>query len=688
MKMTYKVIISLGVIGLGFWLGFRMGDSQGTAEIKPDHQHQEAEQTAVWTCPMHPQIRQDSSGLCPICGMDLVRVAGQQDDLGPWELKMSESAIRLAELETYKVKKEYVTRELRLVGKVEYDEKRVGVISAWAAGRVDHMYVDFTGVMINKNDHLVDIYSPKLLSTQSELLSASASFRNAQSSGTNSKSALKRVMAAREKLRLYGLTLEQAAEIESRGTPSDQLTIYSHLSGYVLEKHIVLGQYVKQGEPLYTVADLSRVWVKLEAYEDDLTWLSYGQEVEFDTHAWPGKVFKGRIVYIDPIIDAATRTVKVRLNMDNAEGLLKPDMFVSASIFARVGANGKVVHRGLAGKWISPMHPEIVRDGPGKCDVCGMDLVRAESLGLVEESPDKAPLIIPASAPLITGERAVVYLKDPDRAGVYMGREIILGPRAGDNYVVRSGLEEGDEVVTNGNFKIDSELQINAKYSMMYHNAPAKATQAEMVQFQPPQGFLNSLTPLWSNYFKLQQALSLDQLVEARSAADSLQKVLDNLAVHQLEPRAAQAWNELSKNLKKQARLLNSSGGLDQARVLFEKISLDMARVGLSFGVGNQDVFKFHCPMAFDRGADWFQDNKSLANPYFGSKMFRCGEQVDVLKSSGQASKPAPEQDHRHDQKPAEKKAEKKVEPPTMAPAAFQASIRPCGRPISPCRRH
>ena len=522
MKMTYKVILGAVVLALVFALGFFMGKpDQSKGAPASEQPTAEVEESVVWTCSMDPQIKQNEKGLCPLCGMDLIPLEEDDDDLGPWDLKMTEHAIKLAEVETQKAKKEYVTRELRLVGKVEYDEKRVGVISAWAGGRVDRMYVDFTGVMINRNDHLVDLYSPELLSAQNELLSATNSFRNAQRSGANTKSALRRVMAAREKLRLYGLTPDQASEIEKRGTPSDQLTVYSHLEGYVLEKHIVLGNYVKQGDPLYTVADLSRVWVKLEAYEDDLAWLSFGQEVNFQTHAWPGEIFTGRIVYIDPVIDAGTRTVKVRLNVDNSNGRLKPDMFVRASIFAKVGASGKVVHEGLAGKWISPMHPEVVKDHAGQCDVCGMDLVPAETLGLAGGSDDLAPVVIPISAPLITGERAVVYLKDPERMGVFTGREIVLGPRAGDLYVVKSGLAEGDEVVINGNFKIDSELQIRGKYSMMYHESEGEEAEEVIDAFEVPAVFHESLAGAWQGYFQVQKALSDDDLATAKAAAAS-----------------------------------------------------------------------------------------------------------------------------------------------------------------------
>jgi Cu(I)/Ag(I) efflux system membrane fusion protein len=228
--------------------------------------------------------------------------------------------------------------------------------------------------------------------------------------------------------------------------------------------------YVDVGTRIFTIADLDAVWVQLDAYESDLRWLRYGQAVTFTTEAFPGKNFSGVVSFIDPVLNATTRTVKVRVNVDNKEGLLKPEMFVRANVFAQFAGSGRILDKNLIGKWVSPMHPEVIKDAPGQCPICGMNLVPTESLGYANATPSDvvAPLVIPATAPLLTGKRAVVYVEvsDSDRP-TYIGREVILGPRAGDDYVVESGLAEGDLVVVSGNFKIDSALQIQAKPSMM-----------------------------------------------------------------------------------------------------------------------------------------------------------------------------------------------------------------------------
>lgn len=407
-----------------------------------------------WYCSMHPEIIRDKPGKCRICGMDLIPMPGDAvGGVGPRELVVSEEAAKLMEVETSIVERKFVTAEIRMVGKIEYDETRVKNITAWVPGRsrIERLFVDFTGITVKKGDHMVDLYSPELISAQAELLLSSTK------------------LLAREKLRLLGLTAEQIEQIEKTGKPVDHLTIYAPIGGVVVHKNATEGMYVTEGSKLYTIADLSHLWVKLDAYESDMMWIRYGQKVEFTVEAYPGEVFKGRITFIDPMLNDKTRTVKVRVNVSNTDGRLKPDMFVRAVVRAKVAQSGMVMAPEMAGKWICPMHPAVVRDNAGQCDICEMDLVTTESLGYIKaDLPDEAPLVIPASAPLITGKRAVVYVQMPNtEKPAYQGREIVLGPRAGDYYIVKSGLAEGEIVVTNGNFKIDSAMQIQAKPSMM-----------------------------------------------------------------------------------------------------------------------------------------------------------------------------------------------------------------------------
>jgi Cu(I)/Ag(I) efflux system membrane fusion protein len=382
-------------------------------------------------------------------------------------LTLSETAKKLAEIAVEPVERKFVTKEIGITGKIDYDETMLKYIAARFAGRLERLYVDYTGITVKKGEHLVDIYSPDLITAQEELLQSLRLMKG--TTGTLQKTAKETIESAKEKLELWGLSLEQIKDIERRGKTLNRLTIYSPISGVVVEKNAIEGMYVKTGTNIYTIAGLSRLWLKLDAYESDLIWLHYGQKVEFEVEAYPGELFYGRISFIDPVLNEKTRTVKLRVNVDNSDGRLKPGMFTRAIIRSKLDSRGKILDTELSGKWISPMHPEIIKEMPGKCDICGMPLVRAEDLGFVKSDIDaEPPLVIKVSAPLITGKRAVVYIQDPYKEQpTYNGREIMLGPRAGDYYIVRSGLEEGELVVVNGNFKIDSALQIMAKPSMM-----------------------------------------------------------------------------------------------------------------------------------------------------------------------------------------------------------------------------
>jgi Cu(I)/Ag(I) efflux system membrane fusion protein len=487
--------VALVLLVLGYWLGggFLGDEKQAMPQAAHDGHAEKAAKPEVWTCSMHPQIQLPEPGQCPICFMDLIPLdsGGDDDEAGPRELTVSANAAKLMELETAPVERRPVTMDVRMVGKVDYDETRLAYITAWVPGRIERLFVDYTGIPVRKGDHMLQFYSPEVLTAETELLQAINTVRRLEASdvGIVRETAMSTVKAAREKLRLWGLTPEQIAEIEQLGTPADRVTIYAPAGGVVVDKNAREGMYVETGTRIFSIADLSRVWIELDAYESDLAWLRYGQTVRFTTEAHPGERFTGKIAFIPPVLDEATRTVKIRVNVENKEGHLKPGMFVRAVVEAEVAGDGHVVDAELAGKWISPMHPEIVKDEPGTCDVCGMPLVPAEDLGYVNPSEETtgAPLVIPASAPLITGKRALVYVEVPNREKpTYEGREVILGARAGGVYPVKSGLVEGERVVTQGAFKLDAELQIRAKPSMMMPEDSDDATDHAQDAMQRP----------------------------------------------------------------------------------------------------------------------------------------------------------------------------------------------------------
>ncbi|HEX3018974.1 MAG TPA: efflux RND transporter periplasmic adaptor subunit [Chitinispirillaceae bacterium] len=474
MLMTGGTIAALLVgIAIGVGIG-RNNTREKSVENVSEHAGHEQAQVSVWTCAMHPQIKLPKPGKCPICLMELVPLSKSQDnfsDDGPSRIVMSPLARKLASIATVPAVRRGLKSEIRLTGKIAIDETRQEVISSRFHGRIDRLYVNSTGIAVRKGDHLADIYSPDLVSAQQELLNAAKALSS--STDVNLSVTYKRILdAAKEKLRLLGFSEADINIVLSKNEPSDHMTIRSGQGGIVLEKMAVEGAYVETGMPLYTIADLKTLWVKLDAYESDLGWLKPGQKVEFTVEAWPGEVFTGTTHLIDPVIDPMMRTAKVRVETSNPDNRLKPEMLVRALVRADISSTGKILGQNIRGKWICPMHPNIVKNSPGKCDICEMPLETAQSLGYGTSGIEKNdPLVIPATAPLVTGERAIVYVQiDSSEQVVYEGKEVVLGPRVGDYYVVKSGLTEGENVVVSGVFQIDSELQIKAKKSMMNPN--------------------------------------------------------------------------------------------------------------------------------------------------------------------------------------------------------------------------
>jgi membrane fusion protein, copper/silver efflux system len=437
-----------------------------------------------WTCSMHPQVRLPGPGKCPICGMDLVPV----ERLASERARIEQTGGMEAEPVGYRE----LSKEVRTVGKLDYNEPRIAYITARVAGRVDRVHADFTGIQVKKDDHLVDIYAPDLVVTVQNL-------RDAIKSGNNGLADV-----ARDRLRLWGVLPEQIAEIEKSQEAKSHLIVYAPIGGTVIEKTVRPGQYVKEGDSLYRIADLDPIWLYLDVYEYDLAWVRYGQQVDVTLEAYPGEQYRGTVTFIDPFLDDKSRTVRVRVNLKNPERKLKPAMYASAVIRARLRPDGSAELTGLEGKYICPMRPEVIRDGPGKCPVCEMALERVPDLRPVRppvkddhahhghdhaapppdaaEPPPGQVLAVRAIAVLNTGRRTIVYRKWPD--GAYELVELVVGPlaegkddagRVAAYYPVLKGLKPGDRVVVRGGFLLDSQRQIEGMPSLLFPEGQGRA---------------------------------------------------------------------------------------------------------------------------------------------------------------------------------------------------------------------
>ncbi len=414
-----------------------------------------------------------------------------------------------AGVETEAIAYRQLASELRTIGKLDYNESRVAYITARIAGRVDRLYADFTGVPVKKKEHLVDIYSPDLYVAQTELIRALERLAESRGRQTPLESdfAQSNLEAARTKLSLLGILPEQIEEIEHSKKVKTHLTIYAPLGGTVIEKNVRLGQYVKEGDPLYRIAELDPIWLYLDLYEYDVGLIRYGQKVEVTVEAYPGATFKGSVVFKDPFLDDRTRTVKVRVVLPNGEKKLQPAMYASATILVRLRGDGTPAETGLEGKYFCPMHPEVVQKDPGECPRCGMKLELVpkapppakdphkghqkkgdepkghEHMGHEHEghepdalAPKPGPaLAIPVSAVLDTGRRKIAYRQNKD--GSFEIVDLQVGPRAEGKdakgkkvsyYPVLAGLKAGDRVVVRGGFLLDSQRQIEGLPSLLY----------------------------------------------------------------------------------------------------------------------------------------------------------------------------------------------------------------------------
>ncbi len=603
MRRLIIVISIIAAFGLGLLVrgGGTPGEVLSTAAA-------ESSAPTTWTCSMHPQIQLPETGQCPICFMDLIPLEDDAaDDLGPRTLVLSEAGAALAEIRTTPVERRSMEVRTRLTGKVDYDETRVRAITSRVAGRIDTLFVDYTGTKVAAGDRLASLYSPALYAGQVELLNALEAERSLRESTDPRmrRTAIATVKSARERLRLWGLTTAQIAEIENGDGARHHLAITSPLNGVVVHKNAVEGLYVETGTRLYTVADLTKVWVTLDAYESDLAWLAEGQSVGFTVEALPGRDFEGVVIFMDPVLDPGTRTVKVRLDVDNADGLLRPGFFVNAETVSQT------------------------RD------------------------TDDDPLVIPDTAPLITGERAVVYVRlAGHEKPTFEGREITLGPRAGDHYVVRDGLEEGELVVTRGNFKIDSALQIQAKPSMMNpkgggptpghdHGAPSPsehnesdggAHESSMETFTVSEAFKERLIPIVDAYLAMQTALAGDDDKKAAVAAEQAVQAIDAVPMS-LAGDAHAAWMTDAAHLHDAFVVVVAASDISARRKPLQQLTDTLWATLNRYGYNDDRVVRlFHCPMANGGdGGDWLQLETVTANPYYGASMLRCGSQSDTL---------------------------------------------------------
>lgn len=515
---TLIALLSTGLVALA--VGVLVGRmTHGSAVGAPATSEADGARQQTYTCSMHPQIRLDRPGKCPICEMPLIPAdAAQSSAEGSPMLQLSEHALAMANVETVPVARRELARELRTVGKVEYNEASLATVTARVDGYAERLFVNFTGVEMQAGDHLAEIYSPDLLLAQQELLIA-----------VQGGAAGPMVETSKLKLLRWGLTEVQIQALIDEGQLADRITLYSPIQGTVIEKSIVQNSAFEAGDALYRVANLDSVWVYLDIYEYDLAWLRYGQSVELRAEALPAHTFSGMVTFVQPIVSEDTRTIRVPVHVENPEHILKPGMFVSAIVRSTLASDGTAAPTGVEGKFTCPMHPQVLLEGagkcpscemplqqipdapaaaapdeqptthdpsthevqvdvgpryacpmecegkktygePGNCPVCKMELepVRSEAESRVVAATPTGPgvLTVPITAVLDSGDRQIVYVERS--RGLFEAREVTIGPRGGEYFALLDGVTEGERVVSRGGFLIDSQFQITGHPSLFY----------------------------------------------------------------------------------------------------------------------------------------------------------------------------------------------------------------------------
>lgn len=551
--------------------------------------------TQQYTCSMHPQIRfSDPNERCPICGMALIPVAAEESHTASSEqveLRLSPRAAALLQTAVMPVRQAASSQRVSLPGTLVADQSRVQTISAWTSGRIEQAYVNRTAQQVQAGEPMLEIFSPELIVIQQELLQAKQLSARSSLPAASSLPASTTLDGARRRLRLLGVPAAQIEQILQREQLQDTVTLSAPVSGIVTEKLVNQGAYVSTGQPLFTVLALDKLWLELAAFESQLALLKVGQQVEVSVKALPGETLSGRIELIEPELNIANRNARVRVLLANPDGRLKPGMLAQAVIQAEV----------------------------------------AETL------------LVPASAVLFTGKQSLLYVQPDAAEPRYEPRQVELGLRLGEEYQLLSGVQAGELVVTQGAFRLDSELQIRGLPSML--NPPAakvqnnsstsshthSAPQAVVTPPSGPDGFVvpaEAQSVLLAAYAQAYEALVADDLTGWQQATLSLQQAVAAVDWPERFPRVLSALNAGAGEIM-------DITDIAQARALFYRHNLGLFRFA-ELGALADGWYEAYCPMARNgEGASWLQREAELRNPYFGAMMLRCGDIVRRFGAEG-----------------------------------------------------
>ncbi|MBS9461412.1 efflux RND transporter periplasmic adaptor subunit [Flagellimonas sp. 389] len=583
-----RSIIYIGIAAIvGLAVGYFLFGNSGTKTMEMTEHDHSSEAGQMWTCSMHPQIMQPEAGDCPICGMDLIPAEAGASGLSPEQFKMTENALALANIQTTVVGNAEGNNDntISLSGKIAVNEEAMAVQASYFDGRIERLNVNHEGQEIRKGQLLATIYSPELVAAQQELLTA-ASLKESQP---------QLYSAVRNKLKLWKLSEGQINSIESLGKVKENFPVYATVSGTVSEVMSSEGDYLKKGQPIAKVSNLSTVWAEFDAYESQLSQFRKGQKINITTNAYPNKTFDGQISFIDPMLNNSTRTVTIRATLRNQKDLFKPGMFVTGKI-----------ESGLA-------------------DI-------------------KTTLFVPSSAIMWTGERSLVYVKVNEDEPIFEMREVLLGARNGENIEVTQGLDSGEEIVTNGTFTVDAAAQLQGKKSMMNKTGDRAMTgheghmgmqegmssdsSGEMMKMEFSDGFKKDFEAVLPTYLKLKDALvgsdALQTSKEAKTALESLKRL-------NLSDMGSMEKVHFDKSIE-MLEAISKKENLENQRSHFVILNENMVAIVNNLDSLDETIYVQKCPMANNnKGAVWLSTENQIRNPYYGDTMLKCGSVVKII---------------------------------------------------------
>ena len=576
-----KNILYIGIaviIGLlAGWLIFGSNSidtpsSKDLSDMSDSHDHAGESVEQMWTCSMHPQIMQSEPGDCPICGMELIPAQSSAEGLAANEIKMTKNAMALANIQTTTVGSGAASDDegmISLSGKIAANEENNAVQASYFDGRLEKLNVSYEGQQVSRGQLLATIYAPQLVATQQELITA-ASLKESQP---------ELYQAVRNKLKNWKLSESQINTIESSGKVRDNYPVYATVSGTVVLVMAAEGDYLKQGQPILKVTNLNSVWAEFDAYESQLSNLKEGQQIKVTTNAYANKEFDATVSFIDPMLNNATRTLTVRATLKNTEGIFKPGMFVTGKLKGVTNRN--------------------------------------------EES-----LTVPASAVMWTGERSLVYIKTSPNEPVFEMREVRIGNRSGENYTITAGLQNGDEIVTNGTFTVDAAAQLQGKKSMMNQGKEEliEMPMSEM-KMKFSESFQKDFKKVLQSYLQMKDAFVVSDSEQVSAFAKATSKSLKSITIGSLGKME-------QSHIKKSIEMLDAiakNEDLENQRDHFVILNENMVVIAMNVK-GATPIYVQKCPMANNnKGAVWLSTEKDIKNPYYGDAMLTCGSVIEEI---------------------------------------------------------